>query len=303
MSILPVMAIPAISLINLSPFILLMVTVPLLWAGPRFWITTFVLAIAAGYLVGALAAAAGLLIAILAIACLAFDRSNDFEEPWKRRVAKAVSVIFIVVLSIGLAVHKLPGFHNLQVMSGAVFSPDSAPFNLWLNFDKAAAGILLLGLTYRPSMRTGFEWIPALKQALALGLLTVAVVTGLALLTGFVRWAPKFDPQFALWASDNLLLTCMSEEAFFRGFIQHQIATALSARPWGYIIAITISALLFGLAHLAGGWTYAALAAVAGVGYGLVLHRTQRIEMSILTHFAVNATHFLLFTYPYWVKH
>jgi membrane protease YdiL (CAAX protease family) len=297
------MAFPAVSPINLSPFILLMVTVPLLWAGRRFWIATLVLAVAAGYIVGVLTGAAGLLIAILAIACLAYDRSNNFEEPWKRRVAKAVSVIFIVVLSVGLAVHKLPGFHNLQVMSGVVFSPDSAPFNLWLNFDKATAGILLLGLTYHPQMRAEFEWIPALKRALALCLLTVVVVTGLALLAGFVRWAPKFDSQFALWASDNLLLTCMSEEAFFRGFIQHQIATALSAKPWGYIIAIIISALLFGLAHLAGGWTYAALAAVAGVGYGLTLHRTQRIEMSILTHFAVNATHFLLFTYPYWIKH
>ncbi len=29
-----------------------------------------------------------------------------------------------------------------------------------------------------------------------------------------------------------------------------------------------------------------------------VYHRTKSIEMAMLAHFALNATHFLLFTYP-----
>jgi membrane protease YdiL (CAAX protease family) len=40
------------------------------------------------------------------------------------------------------------------------------------------------------------------------------------------------------------------------------------------------------------------LATIAGTGYGLAYQRSGRVEMAILTHFAVNATHFLLFTYP-----
>ena len=43
---------------------------------------------------------------------------------------------------------------------------------------------------------------------------------------------------------------------------------------------------------------YVALAAVAGAGYGWAYLRTQRIEASILTHFALNAVHFFGFTYP-----
>jgi len=40
------------------------------------------------------------------------------------------------------------------------------------------------------------------------------------------------------------------------------------------------------------------LSTVAGLGYGWVYQRTGRIEASILTHFALNLVHFLLFTYP-----
>jgi uncharacterized protein len=90
----------------------------------------------------------------------------------------------------------------------------------------------------------------------------------------------------------------MSEEAFFRAFLQTEIERLTAKRPSGAIIAITSSAVLFGLAHIAGGWRYVTLASVAGAGYGTVFYRSRRIEASILAHFTVNAVHFLLFTYP-----
>jgi membrane protease YdiL (CAAX protease family) len=40
------------------------------------------------------------------------------------------------------------------------------------------------------------------------------------------------------------------------------------------------------------------LATLAGAGYAIAFQRTGRVEAGILTHFAVNAAHFLLFTYP-----
>ena len=42
----------------------------------------------------------------------------------------------------------------------------------------------------------------------------------------------------------------------------------------------------------------ALLAGLAGAGYAMVFQRTARLEMAALTHFTVNAVHFLLFTYP-----
>ena len=64
------------------------------------------------------------------------------------------------------------------------------------------------------------------------------------------------------------------------------------------LIALVFSAVLFGLAHLGGGLSYALAATVAGLGYGAAYLRTQRIEAAMAVHFSVNALHFLLFTYP-----
>jgi membrane protease YdiL (CAAX protease family) len=64
------------------------------------------------------------------------------------------------------------------------------------------------------------------------------------------------------------------------------------------MLAIVASALLFGLAHLGGGWKFALAATLAGVGYGIAYHRTQRVEAAMAVHFGLNALHFLFFTYP-----
>jgi membrane protease YdiL (CAAX protease family) len=84
----------------------------------------------------------------------------------------------------------------------------------------------------------------------------------------------------------------------FRGFIQRELTLALRGVRAGSAIAIAVGAVLFGFAHFAGGISYVVLATAAGLGYGIVYHRAQSIEMAMLAHFALNTVHFLLFTYP-----
>ena len=43
-------------------------------------------------------------------------------------------------------------------------------------------------------------------------------------------------------------------------------------------------------------------ATVAGLGYSIAYAATRRVEAAVLAHFAVNATQFLGFTYPYLVR-
>ncbi len=76
---------------------------------------------------------------------------------------------------------------------------------------------------------------------------------------------------------------CMAEEAFFRGFIQKNLSLMMKKIRHGDYLALLIAALLFGLAHYAGGTKYVILATVAGMGYGWVYLTTKRIEGSILT--------------------
>jgi hypothetical protein len=84
--------------------------------------------------------------------------------------------------------------------------------------------------------------------------------------------------------------------------IQERITRALAAYPRWRWVAVAASALLFGAAHGAGGALYAALATVAGLGYALAYATTRRVEAAVLTHFIVNAVHFLGFTYPHLLR-
>lgn len=243
-----------------------------------------------GSFAGVLDPWAWLWMGLLALAC-AVERLRRFRP---------VAIVLITMLCLGLALHQLPGFHNLLLFQDVRLTPDSAPYSLPLNFDKTAAGLLVLALCCPPPMRWP-DLVPALRRSvLPIGVLLL-VILAVSMAAGYVRWHPKWRLEFLPFAVVNLLSTCLAEETFFRAFLQQRLTQCWQNRRYGVPAAILVSSLLFGLAHAASGPAYVALASVAGVGYGTVYYRSGRIEMSMLAHFTLNATHFLLFTYPFWM--
>jgi uncharacterized protein len=129
--------------------------------------------------------------------------------------------------------------------------------------------------------------------------MTAAVTLAMAVAAGLVRFDPKLAPFIGTFLLGNLMFTCVAEEAFFRGLLQERLHRWAAGRQLDRWLPVALSASLFGLAHAAGGLTYAAIAAVAGVGYALAYAATRRIEAAVLTHFVLNAAQFVAFTYPY----
>jgi uncharacterized protein len=289
---------PFPSALTVATFALLFLAVLGLWWGRKVWPVVCALAIVAGYLSGVLTGLALLWIVMLGVACIFYVRFKSAGPGLKTKLLRTLTAAGILVFSLGLGMHALPGFHNLLVARDLVISPGAEPYTLYLNFDKTMVGILILGIVYQPLIATRRDWLSGLRRSLPLLLGTVAVLIAGSLALGYVRWDPKWHELFWIWAPANLLLTCLSEEAFFRGFLQREIRGLLTNRRHADVVAVGVSAIAFGAAHLGGGPTYALLAGVAGVGYGWVYARTGRIEMAMLTHFALNAVHFLLFTYP-----
>ena len=249
----------------------------------------------AGAVVAALAAGIAEPIALLWIAAFAGAAWTFSQPQW--RAARAGAVIVIVVIGAGLMTHQLPGFNNPRVITAATFSADAIAYRLHLNFDKPVVGLFLLAWCHE-RMRRAADWREMLRRTAPIAAGLIATIMILALAAGYVRFEPKFPREAWLWAWVNLCFTCVAEEAFFRGFVQAQLQQRWRNRRHGAWLALAVAAVLFGVAHAAGGPTYVALATVAGAGYGWAFLRTGRIEASILTHFALNATHFLLFTYP-----
>jgi membrane protease YdiL (CAAX protease family) len=252
----------------------------------------------AGYVSGVLYGPGALWIALFAGLCLAYSRAKALDSPGKRRALVGLSAAAILVVALGLGLHVLPGFRNFLALDDVALSPGAAPYTLYLNVDKTVVGLCILGLLHKGLLAQWKDWSQALRKAVPLIAINTVVVALFAMMLGYLHWQPRWTPLFWIWAASNLFFTCLSEEALFRGFIQRELAEALRGKPFGTWVPIAVAAALFGIAHIGGGWSYVALATAAGLGYGIVYHRTRSIEMAMLAHFALNATHFLLFTYP-----
>jgi membrane protease YdiL (CAAX protease family) len=191
----------------------------------------------------------------------------------------------------------VPGFDNPRVIDHVVLGRDAEPYTKYLNFDKAVAGLFLLGIYVpeRVARDEGGQHAVGVLWRLAI---LVAVVMGLSLAVGYVRWDPKLPSWWPVWLWSMVLLTALPEEAIFRGVLQSWVAERLGEIPHAATLAAVIVGAAFGVAHLAGGGSYVLLAAVAGTGYGWIYARTRSIGAAIAVHAGLNTVHFFLFTYP-----
>jgi uncharacterized protein len=222
---------------------------------------------------------------------------SNKKIPIPIRVLSAI-VLFVLGLGLGLVgVHLLPGFQNLRVLNNVYISINGIPFSLYLNFDKTIVGIFILGILHQ-RITTKAEWYKLVKNIAPSAFFVIFIIAILSFSFKFVWFDPKLSPSLPIWAVTNLLFVCVTEEGFFRGFVQKYLCLTLRHVNYGNIIAIVFSSILFGLSHFTGGPRYVILATIAGVGYGWIYWRTQRVESSIITHFSLNLVHFLFFTYP-----
>ncbi|AIY39218.1 CAAX amino terminal protease family protein [Collimonas arenae] len=216
----------------------------------------------------------------------------------KRKVLSCILLTIAAIVALAMAMHRLPGFNNPIVISNLKLSADAIAFTQYANFDKGAAGLILLAFLCKRA-DTVAEWRAVLKRTWPVGIVTVLAVLGAATLIGYIKPDVKLSQATALFLVTNLFFTVVAEEAFFRGILQDRLASSLARFRYGHLAALICSALLFGAVHAAGGGTYVLLATIAGFGYAYAYFATQRIEAPIIVHFAVNAVHFIGFTYPH----
>lgn len=206
---------------------------------------------------------------------------------------------------LALSLHWVPGFANWLVLSQVQAGADSAFWSMYLNLDKPLALFILVWmlpeLNQHKARLSLSGWLPATATVTSaewsrwglLLLLSITVLSALAMLAGFIRPELKLPSWWWLFLLNNLLLTCVVEEAFFRGYLQQQFQQKV-----GPLLALVLASGLFGLAHLAGGWLYALFATVAGLLYGLIYLHTGRLWLAVLAHALLNFSHLCFFTYP-----
>ncbi|WP_180884982.1 CPBP family intramembrane glutamic endopeptidase [Ruegeria sp. THAF57] len=195
----------------------------------------------------------------------------------------------MILWAVALGAHLVPGFHNLLVLDQVQSGPDSTAFSMYLNLDKPL--VLFAVLLAWPNMNTPIAQVRRFPLFVGLILLPLLFATGLA--TGAVRPEIGLPEWWQVFALANLLLTCLTEEAFFRGYLQSMISSKLGAA-----LGIAAASVLFGLVHWPGGMALVAFASILGAACGLGYYATGRLWVPTLMHFVFNAAHLVFFTYP-----
>ncbi len=211
-------------------------------------------------------------------------RVPNLEHKWK-----IVSYIFIILWSVALFIHLIPGFNNAKVLDAVISGPQSTPFTMYLNLDKP---FIFFGLLLASPSLLGSK-VTFNKKAILMSIILLFSLLPIAWGVGVLQPETKIPNWWWLFLLNNLLLTCVAEEAFFRGFVQQSLS-----KKFGWVMGVTTASLLFGFAHFYGGILIVAFATLAGVCYGLIYHFSSRLWVAVIFHFLFNFVHLLFFTYP-----
>lgn len=280
-------------MLPILPYALLMCSIVAIWLPVSFLTKRFTLS----HLLLLLAAVSGLISGVLDLIGLAIVVTIIIALLQRDRInnnALFITITFIV--SSLFFLHRLPGFNNYRLIPETVISENGIPFAMYLNFDKALVGIFIL--SFYNELAAGVKpWLEIIKGFALTGVPTIIAAITLALALGYIRFEPKTISFLPMWMAVNLLFVCVAEEAFFRRLIQGNLSKKMNFKG-GKIVALLAASLIFGLGHFGGGLKYVIIATLAGIGYGYAYHKTQRIESSILVHFALNLVHICFFTYP-----
>ena len=226
-------------------------------------------------------------------------------EPW--RTAAGVAVAFVAGLALyqlamALAASLLGPEAMRQVLDEATYYGDTprAVLITLFSFVFFAAGLAmaLQALHGRAMMSLVGPWEAALSDFLRTVLAVLALMAVLAVLVPSDP-APERNPAMpmGLWLSLlplSLLAIAVqagTEELFFRGYLQQQIA----ARFPGWPAWLLVPSLVFGLAHYApaaagpNAWSYVAWAALFGVLAADLTARTATLGAAFGFHMALNA--------------
>ncbi|MBC6905905.1 CPBP family intramembrane metalloprotease [Saccharophagus sp. K07] len=216
------------------------------------------------------------------------------------RALIAAILVPTVLIGFFVAIFRPKGFSYPLIWNPGALYEGGEPFSLYVNLSKAIGGYLVviwlgLGLRHHRSTLVG-------ERSLLSQMVVALVGVGAILFTAFafygVGWKPKIPDGILYFVVVNLLVTVLSEEAFFRLMLQSQIERFFKNKRLGICVGIVIASLLFALAHAGATGLVFFLFLFAGFIYAAVYAWTRSLLASMATHFGVNIAHILLLEYP-----
>lgn len=206
--------------------------------------------------------------------------------------------LWCITLMLGLAaaIYRPQDFNYPLLWSTESLYENGSSFQLYINLSKAIGGYLIVVYFAR--------WLAPPSTAMNLRASVILASCGtIALLlicwAGFgIAWQPKLSSGLAFFILVNLLVTVISEEAFFRLLIQKYLTESINNKYLGFGVPVFVATIIFTLAHSTTIGPAFGLYLIAGLIYSLVYAITQRFYIAVAVHFSTNLLHFIFLEYP-----
>lgn len=208
-------------------------------------------------------------------------------------------VLFLLglIASVFAIFYPIPGIINWQVVKAFQFSYKAIPYGVSLSIPSFLTALFFLWFSNASLMNEG-NWEETIKKSLIIALLGAIVWSAAAYYMGVVTIDIKPTNFYFLWGFHYLFFVCAAQEVIFRGMIQNFLMLRLQIIQGGKWLALGLAAVIFSLLYYQAGWIQMGLAIILGLFSGYAYLRTRKIEASILVHFFISSTHFLLLSYP-----
>lgn len=242
---------------------------------PKIWGTLLFLSIISGMIAGHITGVGLVFILLLTLLWWLYDR--------KPNVALFIA---LVCLSMSFKLRLLPGYDPYFI------TPKFA-----IGLDNPLIGLFPLALLV-PLAKDGSDWRGVIK-GIIFGCVGIAILALLATISGATQWDFKLPPNMGERLFSNLILTCIPEEGFFRGFVQNTLANYFKNIKLGKALALILASLLFAVSHIFWSPNLGNLLFTffAGLLYGGVYWYSKKIESAIICHFLLNLIHMTFFAY------
>ncbi|MFI2811038.1 CPBP family intramembrane glutamic endopeptidase [Microbulbifer zhoushanensis] len=221
----------------------------------------------------------GLAAPLIWLALNGIERSSG----WSRGLLFVVAAIAMLAAALGL----LPAVPRIELLPPYA---DNAGNMIVSSFNPGKATIAVAVIAF---MFGRNQW-PARRD---LPLLIFAAVLPVALALPLTGLSAKFSVTILLALVINLVVVCVSEEAFFRWILQRGSEQLLGRWRW---LAVPLVVAIFTLLHT--GWAASpqvvTLVALAGFGYAQLWYLREKFWVCVLAHWGVNSLHMLLLPYP-----
>lgn len=210
---------------------------------------------------------------------------------------KVLAWIGVFLVGVFMALYRPDGFSYWNTISVEQLHENGKPYQQFVNLGKFFGALII------------FTWVmhgrakADLVKAFTIRNLAIAISSALTVLL-VAAWIleldtiTKFSQITIVFLAINLVITCFSEESFYRLVVQRPSEKAFTNKRFGRVFGALIASTFFTLTHFSNQPQVLAVMAIAGTLYATTYALTRSVSAAIVTHFSVNAVHFVFLTYP-----